>query len=556
MKPTSSSFAASESPKSAVRRKILSSDMSDLTSRTPQKPEVAPRRVRNRRVAFSLTEVREIAKGLQRSSKEVDNDSKDMESFTAVAAERPKRAKADCELPEKYQILAKFFDSLESSIRLLQLKQTTSTFSNVSRSIESLTERRFTYGHLAQIKYILQEELDVKKILVRDEKTLCMKPELHIKLQIDPLGKVKKDKSNGYLHLRKEFRARLLNFYRAHPKGDEIPEENLPDPFNPTTPCMLPNMEKPVQSRSWSPLPEVPPPEPTLIASHLPQTFQRRFLQKSSNQLSEKPQLDGLTTPIKPAEPINPQSCSSVVHSPISQITCKPSKNKKSLEFGETVTEPKTDGEDYLKENVPVKGTPPRLISTPIRLMTHTPEVQPAKRCRLSLEDSPVQMTRQQSRPRSLNFLSPAKNTSADGEKEEKGLSSADGNSLKFLPETLLQSIRKKERKAKEERDLGCAESRKRKQMIAQLPKLIDMIHLIFQSAKKCVITKCELIHKIILHHVDIIDREEIQELLKLLEEVVPDWISEKTISTGDPVYRINNGLGPEAIHARLAEAE
>ncbi|KAG9441639.1 hypothetical protein H6P81_017493 [Aristolochia fimbriata] len=556
MKPTSSS-AASESPKQAVRRKILSSDQSHLTTTTPQKPEAAPRRVRNRRVAFSLTEVREIAKGLQKSRAEEGNVSKDVEeSSAAVAGERPKAAKADCELPEKYQILVKFFDSLESSIRLLQLKQTTSTFSNLSRSIESLTERRFTYGHLAQIKYILQDELDVKKILVRDEQTLCMKPELQIKLQIVPLGKGKKDKSSSYLYLRKEFRSRLLNFCGAHPEGEEVPEEILPAPFNSTKSCMIRNMEKPVQSCSQPSPSEVHPPEPSLMASHLPQSFRRRFLQKPSNVQPEKSQIDLLITPLKAAESVNSQPCSSAMHSPISQISHRSSRNKKSLNFGETVNEPKTDGEDSILVTDPVKGTPPRLISTPLRLMTHTPEVKPAKRCRLGLEDSPVQLTRLQSRPRSLNFLSPAKNASADGEKEEKGRSSADEDSLKFLPDALLQSIREKERKAMEERDLGFAEARKRKQMIAKMPKLFDMIHLIFQSAKRSVITKCELMHKIILNCVDITDREEVEEQLKLLQELVPDWISQKTISTGDLVFRINNTLGPEAIHARLSEAE
>jgi hypothetical protein len=43
--------------------------------------------------------------------------------------------------------------------------------------------------------------------------------------------------------------------------------------------------------------------------------------------------------------------------------------------------------------------------------------------------------------------------------------------------------------------------------MIASLPKLFNMIHFLFQSIKRSVITKEELIHKIIASHCDVVDR-------------------------------------------------
>lgn len=58
-----------------------------------------------------------------------------------------------------------------------------------------------------------------------------------------------------------------------------------------------------------------------------------------------------------------------------------------------------------------------------------------------------------------------------------------------------------------EDRDAGVIEAKRRQQMIACLPKLFDMIHLIFQSMKRSVMTKQELMYKIIANHCDIVDK-------------------------------------------------
>lgn len=67
--------------------------------------------------------------------------------------------------------------------------------------------------------------------------------------------------------------------------------------------------------------------------------------------------------------------------------------------------------------------------------------------------------------------------------------------------------IRDKERKAAEERDPAISQAKRRKQMIACLPKLFNMIHFLFQSINRSVITKEELMHKIISSHMDVVDR-------------------------------------------------
>ena len=85
----------------------------------------------------------------------------------------------------------------------------------------------------------------------------------------------------------------LLEFVEAHPKGDDVPEEILPEPFN---------RKFQLTSAGFSPLPPIicnslslargvvssPPdhhqgePQPSTMSSLLPKNFQRRFSQRNS----------------------------------------------------------------------------------------------------------------------------------------------------------------------------------------------------------------------------------------------------------------------------------
>ena len=58
-----------------------------------------------------------------------------------------------------------------------------------------------------------------------------------------------------------------------------------------------------------------------------------------------------------------------------------------------------------------------------------------------------------------------------------------------------------------EERDPAISQAKRRQRLIACLPKLFNMMHYLFQSIKRSVITKEELMHKIIAGHCDIVDR-------------------------------------------------
>lgn len=79
--------------------------------------------------------------------------------------------------------------------------------------------RRFTHGHLAQLKFILPEAIVINKILVFDERTSCMKPDLRITINRDAVESDAKSLSEcGSMWLRKLFRARLRDFCKSHPE--------------------------------------------------------------------------------------------------------------------------------------------------------------------------------------------------------------------------------------------------------------------------------------------------------------------------------------------------
>ncbi|GMP90687.1 hypothetical protein CsSME_00041694 [Camellia sinensis var. sinensis] len=196
--------------------------------------------------------------------------------------ERPyqyeKSGSDDVNLPEKYEILGKFFNSLDSSIRLLRLSGSMSTFTNICPKVECLTDRRFSYGHLAQLKFILPEVIEIKKVLVHDERTCCMKPDLHVTMNVDAIkneGMLKL--ASGNSHMRKVFHGRLLDFFKAHPEG-EVPEGTLPEPFNQSK---LGLHTSTIKASSSSLIGEaltdaLEEPQPA-AASHLSQSFQKCF---------------------------------------------------------------------------------------------------------------------------------------------------------------------------------------------------------------------------------------------------------------------------------------
>lgn len=59
------------------------------------------------------------------------------------------------------------------------------------------------------------------------------------------------------------------------------------------------------------------------------------------------------------------------------------------------------------------------------------------------------------------------------------------------------------------EKETGAAAVHRREKIIASLPDMFNLIHLLFQSGNRSTMTKQELIYKIIAGHRKIVDRSE-----------------------------------------------
>ncbi|KAF6154814.1 hypothetical protein GIB67_032426 [Kingdonia uniflora] len=518
---------------------------------TPEKPMQL--RTRPRRLAFSVNEVKKCALGLRKSNPEGSSSTpsdptmktKSGSSIDSMG-KSPKKKGPSIVLPEKYELLGEFFHCMDHLIRLRRMKGKLSQFSSISRGIEMLTERRITYNHIAQMKYIFPEVIVLEKVLSYDEPTFCMMPDLQISLEPDALDN-DNGKRKGGIGLSKVFRIRLANFAKAHPEGDEIPEEALPEPFNRTRQTVVPNMSlnrtstlpnTSLCSLGAQPLKHLAP------ASHLRQSFQSRFLKRTSMLESQKTQL--LSTPPKPPTSTVEEPClvektltPIKLSSRLPIIRLSPLSPLVSCDKDMSVNE----SDCSTLENNCTKQTPAKDVSTPMRMMIITPDLKTPKRSHID-DDFVVSSEKLVKRPvRSLLFNTPVK---------MKPIIAAN---IKLLPETLVQSIMEGERKAIEDQEIGISQAKRRKKVVACLPKLFNMIQAIFQSINRCVATKKELMYKIIAGHTDIMDRSEVEEQLMLLLELVPDWIWEKVASSGDTLVCINKKTSPHSIHKRLAEA-
>ncbi|XP_052196660.1 CDT1-like protein a, chloroplastic, partial [Diospyros lotus] len=570
----------------------------DGSPKTPEKPaNPPPHRLRNCRAAMSVKEVREVAMKLQSSSRgqphQLDSvvpDEQQIGSASGNAPARKSKRKVDElieQLPQKHGILVRFFHSLDTSIRLLRLKGSASTFINISPIIEFLTDRRFSYGHLAQLMFILPEVIEIKKTLVHDEQTSCMKPDLHVSMNVDAIkdaGKLISESGNS--HVRNVFRARLLDFFKAHPQG-EVPEATLPEPFSHTMSDLQTSITKESSSSFWGETSAkvLEKGEPA-VSSHLSQSFQKHFSLYVSNSeavhnnqrqsvaslhpsVIPVPELhldqnsnEGLTT-----ETARPSS-SNFLLKPSSRKYCSSTGTSEARATSSHLPATPMKGRDYVKNEIcssagtaTIERTPAKLVSTPLKLMSTIPTLQPPKRCHMSPDDnstsSPSKLFTRPPRSRSLKFDTPVKNPKLEDEVSSARGVLRDNDIFEMLPDDLLQSIREKERKALEDEEPAISQARKRKKMIAGLPKLFDMIRFLFQSINRSIITKEELLHRILSSRLDIVDRREVEEQLEFLQELVPEWIYEKKLtSSGDLVICINKISSAESIRSRLMDGK
>ncbi|CAH9051291.1 unnamed protein product [Cuscuta epithymum] len=504
-----------------------------LTSKTPQKPISAPRQSKKGNAAFSLKQVREAAQKLHNSDpvpsanddpfadQILRHPGQHAVSFPESSVTKPREPNSSAKLPEKYEMLVKFFNCLDSSIRLLKRKGSLTTFTNIRPNIESLSDRRFTRSHLAQLKFILPEAIVLKEDRLWDELTLCMKPDICVTLDASTIvSEVKTKSGSTIIDMRKVFRKRLLDFIQDHPREHpDIPEEELPEPFNKPKHGTLRKAPNEVLSAQKHNVGSNPNPfDPPASSSHLPHSFKRSFSK---------------------CDQTNTESFANSHHN---ELRLKPNCTR-------FPPHPNTPIKD-LHQSITEERTPAKPVST-TGVMTSTPTPQPPpRRGYMSPQgDSSKPPNKLSKRP--LNFDSPVKN-----EVGEAGTcSSAYRDMLGVLSENILESIREKERKALEERNPAISQAKWRKQMVAGLPKMFDTIYFLFQSIQRPVIRKQELMNKILANYIDIIDSREAEEQLRLLYVLAPEWIYEKMSLRGDLLVCVNKIQSPDSIRMRLADA-
>lgn len=189
-----------------------------------------------------------------------------------------------------------------------------------------------------------------------------------------------------------------------------------------------------------------------VVASHMSQSFRRRFSMKSKDNgadsvqkqspsdsfqilslpvsessLKKNPPIEGTESypKILPAElaseAASSDKCPEVHVTPFSAPFATPSK---TIEY--------TENKDGSLKSIDAMSTPAKSVSTPLRLMTATPALPPPKRNYMSPDDhstsSPSKLVRRPPRSRSLKFDTPVK-------------SEIDDDVFDILSEDLIQSV-------------------------------------------------------------------------------------------------------------------
>ncbi|VVB05686.1 unnamed protein product [Arabis nemorensis] len=457
----------------------------------------------------------------------------------------PRKPVKVVKLPERFVILEEFFNGLDTSIRLLKLKGSLTTFANICPKIEYLTNRVFSYGDLAQMKHIYPEAIEVKRVLKYDEGTSCMRPSLHINLNTDAIVLDGTSCGTKYMELRKVFHSKLVDFHNAHPK-DEIPKELLPEPFNSPEPDSYSDIvsvdlgasklevegfdvhmeeieqEQQIANKVISDSTFSAGTEECLSSSH------------TESRIVGAPKLEVEEFDVR-MEEMEQEQCISDKVIPDSTLSAGTEECLLSHSESRIVGTP-----------VKALSTPSKDLSTPIRLMSATPTLQPSRRCITMTPDDDNDSVRsthgiekRPSRTRRVIFnTGEAEVVKDDISNKTKGSNyEADDVSGE---DSLLHSMKEKPKAGPEKQNL---------------PKLVDLIHKLFHSTKRTVITKEELLHKLIACQIDITDRKEVEEQVRLMLQLVPDWISETKASSGDFLVRINKMSTAETVRARLEEA-
>ncbi|KAL5746981.1 hypothetical protein ACOSQ2_024278 [Xanthoceras sorbifolium] len=498
---------------------------------------------------------------------------------------------------EKYKNMVERFDSMICSLRLLSLCKKSPTFQNVSAQVEILTKRKFSCKHLAQMKYILPDAIQIDKIIVLDKRSLCMKPDMKIALLFDVIeGHCQ---HSDFIALGQAFSCRLINFFSVHAEACDIPEASLPEPFGRGSETTLgdkaaevPEILESVFRKSQTIALEQSPadsieslltsdsPEMLTIPSLLPPSFSRHFSQKTSAAETEKAKL--LRSPASSQSPISTDNLNNQVgktcqldECPGVRVTDKDTKSERQINLPDACLKSVVNPHLQLIKSE-CESPQQKLSLSDDSLMVETPAQVTPKRSMPSCENKLKATTTQNP----TSYFKPAKRfldfSHLEGDRSTLDSLGAGTQNFKVLHYGISQALDVDSKGSIEESNVivspallgkveasrgNINENHKMSQsglvantdVSVSLPVLVALIHQIFESVNCSLITKQELVHKIIMNNFDIIDRKEVEEQIELLEKLVPDWICKKLASSGDTMYKINKVSDLASVQGRVA---
>ncbi|KAI3407940.1 CDT1 domain-containing protein [Psidium guajava] len=458
------------------------------------------------------------------------------------------------------------------SLRLLNLCKKFPTFWNVSAQVEVLAKRKFLYSHLAQIKYILPEVILIEKLLIYDEKTLCMRPDMKITVQLDAIGM--RHEQSGFVELQELFTSRLVDYFTDHPEASVVPEAILPGPF------LQGNQIIDVQDTLGD---SVFRHQSTVSggiilseASGLPESFSRHFSQKVV--VSENTQRLASPVTFSSSSCTNPTNqelqgrqeghLKGVRPEPIGEINRKISTEEEASSsccrstfiFPSIELPCPCSSVDPITKEIPAV----RFSSSSGSLTIDTPAQMTPKRSISGCDNNIKSMSSKQCQScqkpakRSLNFSSPkGDRSSMDGSETCKHVHDYSPCSLKLVEEKNLSGFAAVSNQENESGHLSKDQiSSKRSlrmcQDLSYLNGITATVNYVFQSVGCSSITREELVHKIIINNFEVLERKEVEEQVELLEKLFPDWFCRRSTHSGDIVYSIKEGTRLESITSRL----
>ncbi|XP_056170927.1 CDT1-like protein a, chloroplastic isoform X1 [Syzygium oleosum] len=487
----------------------------------------------------------------------------------------PPRSRTEVVDDFRYETIVELFDRMTCSLRLLRLCKKSPTFWNVSAQVEVLAKRKFLYSHLAQIKYLLPEVIQLEKLLIYDKKTSCMRPDMKITVQLDAIEICREQ--SGFVALRELFKLRLVDYFTDHPEASVVPEAMLPGPFNQGNQIIAvqDTLGDSAFQRQSTVADGVILPE----ASGLPESFSRHFSQKVV--VSEKTQLLASPVTLSSSSCTNPTNrelqgrqeghLSGVCPEPIGEIN-----HNISMELEEEASSscctstfivpnvespyPHSSVDPITKESPAV-----RFSSSSGTLRIDTPAQMTPKRS-ISGCDNIKSMSSKQCQScqkpakRSLDFSSTkGDRSSMDRSETCKHVHDYSPCSPKLVEEknlsgfaAVLHQSQENERGHLSKAETSTKRSLRMCQDLSCLNRIAATVNYVFQSVGCSSITREELVHKIIMNNFEVLERKEVEEQVELLGKLFPDWFCRRSTHSGDILYSIREGTSLESIASRL----